>query len=349
MRLKKMMPLFLVALTLLPLDAFSWGGMKNKKGKAAVNSAAIQTIRERNIKRKAERSAILAAQEQAAASRSVVGASAAAPAGNPLSNVTETGAGPAGLCYTVCSGAKISHPCGVAPRCQNTAAFVRGCTNSSATNYNPNAKADDGSCQFNQLNQQLQAQTAQPINAAPSPQATCKAKCNGFEISYVCGSEPYCPANPQVDLNGQPSKKSAGRGASIGSIKPPPKKYQVNPSLGGSRSTPPKGFSKPIAGFKPVPGVVKPSIGFKPLPGKIKPSTGFKPALGIAKPIYAKPMVQREPANSPSGSIKPVSGFKPINTKPSVYVKPSYGSPTGQTQPTSSFSVKPAAIKGAEF
>jgi hypothetical protein len=308
MRLKTMMPLFLVALMLVPLKAFSWGGMKNKKGKTAVSGAAIQTIRERNIKRKAERSAILAAQEQAAASRSVVGSTAA----NPLSNVSATGAAPEGLCFTVCSGAKISHPCGVAPRCQNTAAFVRGCTNPSATNYNPNAKADDGSCQFSQLAQPAPAPIAQPTLPPPSL-ATCTSTCrNGVSVKHACGAEPYCPADPNVDIQDGPVNDLGGRGF---------------PTVG-------------VATTSPTP---------TPTPTyEVKPS--YEP-----KPSYQpKPTYDREPASVPTAYTKPTSGYtKPVYQKPTyvkpAYSKPTYNQPTSYTRPTSSFSTKPAAIKGAEF
>lgn len=283
------MPLFLVALMLVPLKAFSWGGMKNKKGKTAVSGAAIQTIRERNIKRKAERSAILAAQEQAAASRSVVGSTAA----NPLSNASATGAAPAGLCFTVCSGAKISHPCGVAPRCQNTAAFVRGCTNPSATNYNPNAKADDGSCQFSQLAQPASAPVQQPI-APPPSLATCTSQCNGVSVKHACGTTPYCPANPQVDIQDGSVNDLGGRGFPTGGVATTSPTPTPTPTYDRETASVPTAYTKPTSGY--------------------------------TKPVYQKPTY-----------VKP------------AYSKPTYNQPTSYTRPTSSFSTKPAAIKGAEF
>lgn len=206
--------LLLTALLLASTFSFqanAWSNMKNKKGKQMTNLDHLQVKHSQNVQAKAARDAIMAQQAAIEAnlnsSRDVVSA-------NPLSGVSATGSIAPGLCFTVCNGARISHPCGVQSLCQNAqSAFIRGCTDKNAKNFNPNAKADDGSCAYSlpdvgntvaivpgcmdksALNFSSTATFNEP-SLCKYQATTCTHTCgNGDIIQFPCGGTPRCPFN----------------------------------------------------------------------------------------------------------------------------------------------------------
>lgn len=205
--MKKLLLLATICSSLLA-TAGVWDKIK-VKGKKVNYKAAIS--RQKAKVEAQKREALMRSQMQSSNITSGVGAVGARSIGSTSSTIS--------TCHTYCGNSRISHPCSIKPKCaQNSLSdspFIRGCTDPKASNFNPKAKHNNGSCTYSQTGytgaarslgstvamgcKDPQASNYNPkaishqASACTYDKKACQTLCNGSVVFYNCGGQkPAC-------------------------------------------------------------------------------------------------------------------------------------------------------------